>query len=98
MLAAALSAFALDVIGVSFDQIVVMALLSAVLNTLELASATGPVTVPLSTLEGHLSINDLLVFLMLGCAMVADRERYGAAVFDAARFYATVGDRDGCCR
>lgn len=97
LLAAILSAYALDVIGTSFDQTVQLALLSAAGGLPSLAVAPGAVTVPLSLLEGQLSLNDLIVFLMLGCAMAVDRERFGALAADAMRFYAVASDRDGCC-
>lgn len=97
LLAAVLSAYALDVIGESFDQIVQLALLSAAGGLPSLAIAPGAVTVPLSILEGQLALNDLIVFLMLGCAMAVDRGRYEAVAADAMRFYAVAADRDGCC-
>lgn len=96
LLPGALSALLTQIQLGEFAQLVMLSSLGLSAGVNALAVVPGAVGIPLSLLDGALTLNDLLVFLMLGCALAADRERYGATVADAMRYDAAVGDRTGC--
>jgi len=87
-------AILISVIGT--DETILMSALSAAFNVEQLAVLPGEYITEMQTLQPTLTIMPLTVFMLLGCALAADRARYGAIVSDAARYYATVSDRTGC--
>lgn len=87
-------AILISVIGT--DETILMSALSAAFNVEQLAVLPGEYITEMQTLQPTLTIMPLTVFMLLGCALAADRARYGAIVSDAARHYATVSDRTGC--
>lgn len=87
-------AILISVIGT--DETILLSALSAAFNVGQLAVLPGEYITEMQTLQPTLTIVPLTVFMLLGCALAADRARYGAIVSDAARHYATVSDRTGC--
>lgn len=95
-LAASLSALPLTVSYQAADLIIQLLRLSIAAASSPLTVAPGEVTVPLALQQATLTQINLLVFMLLGCAMATDRERYTAVAEDWLRFYAMADDRTGC--
>lgn len=95
-LAASLSALPLTVSYQAADLIIQLLRLSIAAASSPLTVAPGEVTVPLALQQATLTQINLLVFMLLGCAMATDRERYTAVAEDWLRFCATADDRTGC--
>jgi len=93
---ALVDAVAILVSVIGTDETILMSALSAAFNVEQLAVLPGEYITEMQTLQPTLTIMPLTVFMLLGCALAADRARYGAIVSDAARYYATVSDRTGC--
>jgi hypothetical protein len=93
---ALVEALALFVSSVGSPALIEMAELTGLLSPATVVVAPGGVSVLMQELAGALTLNDLIVFLLLGCALVGDRSRWTVDLHDAARWSATVGDRDGC--
>lgn len=93
---ALVDAVAILVSVIGTDETILLSALSAVFNVEQLAVLPGEYITEMQTLQPTLTIMPLTVFMLLGCALAADRARYGAIVSDAARYYATVSDRTGC--
>lgn len=76
--------------------IVQLMTLAATLTAVPLQVVPGDVAIELQTLAANLSLNELIVFLLLGCAATGDRVLFDAAAADFARYVAVAADRTGC--
>ncbi len=95
-LAAVLAAGQVSISGAGADELIALMTLSAAVQPSALTVAPGAVVVALQELAATVTVGDLLVFMMLGCAVAGNRARYEAVVRDAARGFMRAGDRTGC--
>lgn len=89
-------AVALIVSVIGSDETIIMAALAAAFGIEPLLVEPGEYVTEMQVLAPSLGLMPLTVFMLLGCALAADRARYGAIVNDTLRYYATVSDRTGC--
>lgn len=95
-LAALLAAGQISISGAGADEVIALLTLAATVAPNALTVAPGAVVVALQELAATVTVGDLLVFMMLGCAVAGNRARYEAIAGDAARAYMRAGDKTGC--
>lgn len=93
---ALLQALSIAVSTAGVDEVISFATLTAGLTAEALIVAPGEMLIAMQPLFASLNLQDLLVFLLLGCALATDSGRYAAIARDWARFGAVASDRTGC--
>ena len=96
-LLAAIEVVASSVSGIGADVTVLIQVVTGLLAPVEIGVIPGDMLVPLQTMTPALSIEQLLVFMMLGCVLLGDRANYQNTVADFRRYLVTVADHGGCC-
>ena len=96
-LLAAIEVVAASVSGIGADVTVLIQVVTGLLAPVEIGVIPGDMLVPLQTMTPALSIEQLLVFMMLGCVLLGDRANYQNTVADFRRYLVTVADHGGCC-
>lgn len=95
-LTALLLTIAIDITGAGSDATVLLSTLAGALSAVEIGVIPGDMAIELQTLAGALTLDDLLVYLLLGCVLVGNRGTSAAAVGDYAPLLIQTGDRGGC--
>lgn len=95
-LTALLLTIAIDITGAGSDATVLLSTLAGALSAVEIGVIPGDMAIELQTLAGALTLDDLLVYLLLGCVLVGNRGTSAAVTGDYAPLLIQTGDKGGC--
>ena len=84
--------------GAGTDATVLLSSLTGALSAVEMGVIPGEMVIDLQTMAATLTLTDLLVYLLLGCALSGVRANGRAATTDFAALLIRAGDTNGCNR
>ena len=84
--------------GAGTDATVLLSSLTGALSAVEMGVIPGEMVIDLQTMAATLTLTDLLVSLLLGCALSGVRANGRAATTDFAALLIRAGDTNGCNR
>ena len=84
--------------GAGTDATVLLSSLTGALSAVEMGVIPGEMVIDLQTMAATLTLTDLLVYLLLGCALSGVRANGSAVTTDFAALLIRAGDTNGCNR